>query len=70
MAEKLCIFCEHFRYDNIYDWQSDCSGGSEGGYTCNKNHYYEERPSDQKDLRKILLRADKCKDYSPPEPKE
>ena len=63
MGEKLCVFCVHLDYDNISSWESDCSGGTNGGYRCLKGHFYEIQPYDIDDVRTLYLRAEKCQDY-------
>lgn len=67
MSEKLCIFCQNFVYDEIYqeaDWSEYTAGGIEGGMRCGAGHYERERPGDTDEFRVILLKAEKCKDYS------
>lgn len=41
--------------------------GEEGGLTCEKGHYFEIIPEDETEMRQYFLRAETCKDYSPPE---
>lgn len=63
--EKLCLFCEHFDFVGMGpDYSSMTGGDPYGGMACNKRHYSEERPYDVEDFRRVLLRAEKCKDYS------
>lgn len=66
---KLCVMCKHFGYDRIYSWESECSGGTEGGYACAKGHYLDSQPSDVQDFRALIARAAKCKDYDDSEDK-
>ena len=64
--EKLCIFCEHFDWEGVgYTHYSTLTGGDDtGGASCNKGHYYERRPDNEKDLRALFLTAEKCNNYS------
>lgn len=66
--EKLCVFCEHFNWSAVeYTYYSTLTGGStDGGASCNKMHYYEERPGDNGELHALFARAEECTDYSPP----
>jgi hypothetical protein len=66
--EKLCAFCEHFDWEAVgYHYYSTLTGGDfEGGATCKKRHFFEERPADNDELRALFLRAEKCADYTPP----
>ena len=68
MSEHLCIFCKHFDWEQIseYTCGNGTCGGTEGGASCKKGHYSEERPWDVDDLRKLYLRAESCADYSRP----
>ena len=71
MSEKLCIFCNHFRFEYIGvgpDYSEYTGGDAYGGLSCEKKHFYEERPSDTEDFRKVLLNAVKCKDYDEAKP--
>jgi hypothetical protein len=70
--EKLCIFCEHFDWEGVgYTYYSTLTGGAmNGGATCNKQHYYEQRPSDEDELRALFLKAEACPDYAPPNNEE
>lgn len=67
--EKLCLFCEHFAWENICEggaYSTMTGGETYGGAMCRKGHYREDRPYDEGDLRVILLRAEKCPDYRRP----
>ena len=66
--EKLCIFCEHFDWESIsYTHYSALTGGdTNGGATCNKGHYCEQRPDDEDELRALFLQAETCPEYTPP----
>ena len=69
-VEKLCLFCKHFRYaKRDMKMGSTWTGpyGEEGGLTCEKGHYFEIIPEDETEMRQYFLRAETCKDYSPPE---
>lgn len=67
--EKLCIFCNHFKWDK----EDQCGMGStltgplmEGGdAACQKGHFIgkKNRPRDESDYRAIILRAAECADY-------
>jgi hypothetical protein len=66
--EKICMFCPHFDWNDIsYYEYSEYTVGVDGGATCKKGHFREENPSDLDDFRELILRAETCKDYSPPE---
>jgi hypothetical protein len=67
VSEKLCVFCKHFKYEAIADYSfSTMTGGTDGGSFCLKNHYAYQRPDDEDEFRRLLLRAEKCKDYERP----
>ena len=71
MAEKLCIFCKNFYFEDIGvgpDYSEHTGGDTYGGLSCGKRHFHEERPWDTDDFRKILLTAVKCKDYDEAKP--
>ena len=62
MSEKLCVFCEHFVFENDI-----CGEYAEGASAhCSKQHFlsYSSIVFDEGDLRKIIIRAEKCNDYS------
>lgn len=65
MSEKLCIFCNHMRWDAIEYWHiSTITGGMlQGGASCGKGHYHGMKPEDERILRLMLLRAETCPDY-------
>ena len=67
--EKLCAFCEHFDWEGLnYHYYSELTGGDmEGGATCKKRHFAEERPENTKELRALFLKAKTCPDYTPPD---
>ena len=66
--ENLCVFCKHFDWERVgYHYYSTLTGGDiEGGATCKKGYYYEEVPCDTEDFRTLILKAETCKDYEPP----
>jgi hypothetical protein len=64
--KKLCVFCPHFEYDRIYEWHSDESGGTEGGFNCKKGHFLDVQPYNLEEFRKLILRAEQCPDYQEP----
>ena len=61
MPEKLCMFCEHFGWVSV---RGSDYWGAEGGAECHKRHFMEYLPYDESDLRQLILRAEKCPDYS------
>lgn len=64
MTEKICMFCPHFEYDRIREYScSTMTGGTEGGFSCSKNHYLEVQPWDNNEFRKLILKAETCPDY-------
>jgi hypothetical protein len=74
MSEKLCIFCIHFVWEKESMWGM---GGTmtgpmmEGGSaTCAKKHQWEcgGFPEDEKDFRRIILKAKTCPDYEQVQP--
>lgn len=69
VTERLCLFCEHFVWERCgtgADY-SECTGGDDyGGASCKKSHFNEDRPYDEDDLRRILIKAVSCDDYKPP----
>jgi len=72
-AEKLCIFCKHFRWSAEEMWKmgSTMTGPmmTGGDANCRKGHGAEWGcPGDEEDFRKIILTAAKCKDYAQVEP--
>lgn len=68
MKEKLCVFCKHFGWDSITSYSySTYTSGMEGGASCCKGHYSEERPYDEDDFRKLILRAGSCADFALPD---
>ena len=70
--EKLCMFCEFFKWDAVDrgpDYSEYTGGGMEGGATCDKRHFSEERPIDTAEFRLLILRAETCPDYMPPNAK-
>lgn len=68
VVEKLCAFCEHFDWDSVsYHYYSTLTGGDlEGGASCKKFHFREERPDNNEELRALFLKAETCCDYLPP----
>jgi hypothetical protein len=69
MTEKLCLFCNHFRWSKEEMWGmgSTMTGPMfEGGSaTCGKGHADDTwlYPDDEKEYRKIVLHAQTCPDY-------
>ena len=73
MSEKLCIFCNHFRWsaEEMWGMGSTLTGPMmEGGdASCGKGHGKGwGYPQDEDDFRKIILTAAKCKDYDQVKP--
>lgn len=73
MSEKLCIFCKHFRWSEESCWGhgSTMTGPMmEGGdATCEAGQYkgeWDDRPSNEEDFRKIILRGQNCPHYERP----
>jgi hypothetical protein len=70
MHEKLCIFCKHFRWrkEEMWGMSSTLTGPMfEGGdSTCAKGHYegLANFPENEEEYRQIILRAERCKDYT------
>ena len=72
MSEKLCIFCEHFRWksEEVWGMGSTQTGPmfDGGDATCEAGQYkgeweYQSRPDDEVDFRQIILRGQNCKHY-------
>lgn len=74
MSEKLCIFCKHFNWEAEYCWGTGSSMTGPmmdgGDAMCKKGHYkkyeYNNRPTDEKEFREIILRGENCPDYERP----
>ena len=73
--EKLCIFCKHFQWraETCWGMGSTLTGPlMEGGdATCAAGNFkgqWDNRPEDEEEFRKIILRGQECKDYEPPSP--
>lgn len=74
MTEKLCVFCEHFRWSKIdYTYYSTLTGGElDGGPWCAKDHFSEyvsQELEDEEAFRQLILRAGECQDYTREPPK-
>ena len=69
--EKLCVFCIHHEWERPYDASGCPTFGPilDGGFSCKKKHYTESLPYSEDDYRKLLLTAETCKDYTPPNAK-
>lgn len=69
VPEKLCIFCEHFRWRKEEQWGmgSTMTGPmmKGGSASCAKGHDDPSwlYPSDENEYRTIILQAAKCPDY-------
>lgn len=66
MIEKLCIFCENFKWEKEYQWGtgSTMTGAMmTGGWAkCGKGHF-TGYPNDEADYRRIILQGENCPDY-------
>jgi hypothetical protein len=70
--EKLCIFCVHFNWteESMWGMGSTLTGPMmEGGdATCAAGQFsggWSNRPRDESDWRKIILRGEQCQKYEP-----
>lgn len=71
--EKLCIFCQHFRFNKPYREHTTATGDFDmpGNLKCNRNHLDELELCMEDDqefeesfqYRRIILTAKKCPDY-------
>lgn len=68
--EKLCMFCKHFGLDrfSIEEYGTYTGSSLVGGFTCEMGHMSAlgENPYDIDDFRKMIRKAETCKNYSPP----
>ena len=72
--EQLCIFCKHFKWSREEMWgmgSTQTGPMFEGGdATCAAGKFageWENKPSDEEEFRKIILRANNCNAYEPPQ---
>ena len=70
MSEKLCIFCKHFNWQTEEMWGmgSTMTGPMfEGGdATCSAGQFkgqWDNRPRDEVQYRRIILRGQSCEHY-------
>lgn len=74
MAEKLCIFCEHFRWKKEEQWGmgSTLTGPMmEGGNASCDAGMATDWPymmDDESDWRRVIVTAQKCPEYKQVEP--
>jgi hypothetical protein len=71
--EKLCVFCKNWEFSGGEPGYSELTPGSDTTMDCKKNHYGKRfRLFDlygPDDFRAIILKAEKCQDYEPPNAK-
>lgn len=71
--EKLCVFCKHWRLSPGCPGYSEVTPGYDAEIGCDKDHWKEDSLNDfanEEEFRGAILRANSCKDFTLPEPKQ
>ena len=63
MADKLCVFCKHFRLEPEDPGYSDYTPGDAGSVGCHLGKWRMSKYSDEKNFRKIIVGARTCDKY-------
>ena len=70
MPEKLCVFCDHWRFSGGSPGYSELTPGTDASMDCAKGHYPGwstlQDLSGPEQFREVISMAQTCSDYSPP----
>lgn len=61
---RVCVLCEHFRYEEGDPGYSEYTPGSNASMGCGKGYWYWRNYTAQ-DFRTKLLSAERCADFEP-----
>jgi hypothetical protein len=70
---RLCLGCEHIRFEKESSWQTECSaGGGETEFVCGKRHWRQDMrgygQNEFIELEECLLLANTCLDFTERKP--
>jgi hypothetical protein len=62
--QRMCWFCEFFRYEQAEPGHSEVTPGNDFSIGCQKNHWtFDAYDDSQKKFGECLSKAKTCKDY-------